>query len=281
VVAAAGDIACSPLAPNFNAGMGSASGCRQAHVSDLLLSGVHAVLALGDLQYESGVLADFEQSYALSWGRVKDWTYPVPGNHEYQTPAAAGYFDYFNGPGVASGRAGDRTKGYYAFDLGAWRLYALNSSCSGAGGCGPGSPQETWLRSDLAANPRACVLAYAHQARFASGRYVDDPAYEALWQALHEAGAEVVLGGHDHNYQRYAPLTPSGAPDPERGIRQFIVGTGGKSHYLLAPAPPAREAANDDTYGVLRLALHPSGYDWTFVPEAGRTFTDSGSDNCH
>ena len=209
MIAAAGDIACSPAEAEFNGGLGTASACRQPYTSDLLVGqNLAAVLLLGDAQYEEGTLSAFEASFDLSWGRIKSITYPAAGNHEYYTADAAGYFDYFNGPGNQTGSAGDRSKGYYSFDIGAWHLIALNSNCWAVGGCHAGSPQETWLRSDLAAHPNRCTLAYWHHPRFTSGFYGNDSTYQPFWQALQDHGAEVVLNGHDHNYQRYAPQTP-------------------------------------------------------------------------
>jgi acid phosphatase type 7 len=227
------------------------------------------VLPLGDIQYEDATLAKFWQSYDLSWGRFKSKTRPAPGNHEYLTFGAAGYFDYF---GTA---AGERGKGYYAHELGTWRLYALNSNIS----MSAGSAQEQWLRQDLAANPRSCVLAYFHHPRFSAGHYSDSTSTKPLWDALHAHGAELVLNGHDHNYQRYRPMRPDGTADPN-GIREIIVGTGGKNHTALR-ADSRREAANDTTFGVLKLTLRPDGYDWRFVPEAGATYSDAGSSLCH
>jgi hypothetical protein len=274
VIAAAGDIACDPSDGSFNGGSGTASACRMKATSQLL-SGVDAVIVPGDIQYENGSLAKFRSSYDLSWGRYKSITRPVPGNHEYQTPGAAGYFDYF---GAA---AGSRTKGYYSYDIGRWHIVALNSNCSQVGGCGVGSPQESWLRADLAAHPTSCTLAYWHHPRFSSGAHGSSTATDAFWRALHSYGAEVVITGHDHDYERFAPQSPSGAADAARGIRQFVVGTGGKSHYGFKTALPNSEVRNASTYGVLKLTLHPSSYDWRFVPEAGATFTDSGSSACH
>jgi acid phosphatase type 7 len=268
VIAAAGDIACDPTSSAFNNGLGTATGCRQKYVSDLL-GDADAVLPLGDIQYEDATLAKFWQSYDLSWGRFKSKTRPAPGNHEYLTSGAAGYFDYF---GTA---AGERGKGYYAHELGTWRLYALNSNIS----MSAGSAQEQWLRQDLAANPRSCVLAYFHHPRFSAGHYSDSTSTKPLWDALHAHGAELVLNGHDHNYQRYRPMRPDGTADPN-GVREIIAGTGGKSHYALR-ADGRRQAANDTTFGVLKLTLRPDGYDWRFVPEAGATYSDAGSSPCH
>ena len=274
IVAAAGDIACDPESGSFNGGNGTSSSCRQRYTSDLL-AGANAVLTLGDNQYEHGSLAQFQASYHPSWGRHFSRTYPSVGNHEYLTTKARGYFDYFGS------RAGDPNRGYYSFDIGGWHFIALNSNCSKVGGCGTGSPQHKWLEADLAASRAACTAAYWHHPRFASGHYSDNSSYQPFWQLLYADGAEIVLNGHDHNYQRYAPMTPSGSRDVARGIREFIVGTGGKSRYSVDASDTNREVANDSTYGVIKLTLRPTGYDWRFVPEAGKTFTDSGSDSCH
>lgn len=233
------------------------------------------VFTIGDNVYPSGTAAQFADCYDPSWGRHKARTRPSPGNHDYETSGAAGYFDYFGA------LAGDPAKGYYSYDLGEWHIIALNSNCSAVGGCGAGSPQEQWLRADLAAHPRACTLAYWHHPRFSSGRHGSNTAFQAFWQALYEYGADVVLNGHDHDYERFAPQNPSGVADPQHGIRQFVAGMGGRSHYLFEGSPIANsEVRNDDTFGVLKLTLHPTSYTWEFVPEAGKTFTDSGSEPC-
>lgn len=274
VIGAAGDIACDPTSSSFNGGNGTSSNCRQKAVSDVMLnSNLRSVITLGDLQYEDGTLTKFQQSYDPSWGRMKSITRPAVGNHEYLTAGASGYFQYF---GAA---AGDRTKGYYSYNIGAWHLIALNSNCSQVGGCGTGSPQEQWLRADLAANPNMCTLAYFHHPRFSSGQHGSNTSYDAIWRALYAAGVEVVLNGHDHIYERFAPQSPTAAADP-RGIQQFTVGTGGKNHTTIVAIQPNSVVRNTDTYGFLKLTLHASSYDWQFVPEPGKTFTDSGTRNC-
>jgi hypothetical protein len=236
---------------------------------------VNAVLALGDNQYEHGSLAQYQASYHPSWGRQLAKTYPSLGNHEYLTDQARGYFDYFGA------RAGDRSRGYYSFNIGSWHFVALNSNCSRVGGCGPGSPQYEWLRADLASSTASCTAAFWHHPRFSSGNYGDNSAYQPFWQLLYDDRAELVLNGHDHNYQRYAPMSPSGTRDDARGIREFVVGTGGKSRYAVDPTGTNREVAQGSTYGVIKLTLRPNAYDWRFVPEAGQTFSDSGSTPCH
>ena len=285
VIAAAGDISCDPGSPSFNGGNGSATACRQKYTSDLLVNaGLAAVLPLGDVQYYCGGYQAFLQSYDLSWGRVKDITRPVVGNHEYLTsggtdcnPAnqgAAGYFNYF---GAAAGNPG---QGYYSYDIGDWHLIALNSNCTDAGGCSPVSPQGKWLTADLAANSKWCTLAYWHIPLFSSGGRAEQNS-RALWQMLYDKDVDVVLNGHDHIYERFAPQTPDGIADPLRGIRQFTVGTGGGNHTSLVTIAANSEVRNTDTFGVLKLTLRLTGYDWEFVPEAGGTFTDSGSQECH
>jgi len=178
--------------------------------------------------------------------------------------------------------AGDPATGYYSYDLGTWHIIVLNSECKEVGGCNAGSQQEKWLRADLAAHPAACKLAYFHKPLFSSGRaHGDDLEIQPLWQALYDGSADVVVNGHDHDYERFAPQTPDAAPDPKRGIREFVVGTGGKNHRPFGTPRPNSEIRNADAFGVLKLTLKPTGYDWQFVPEAGKTFTDSGSGNCH
>ncbi len=276
MIAAAGDIACDPADSNFRGGAGTASACRMKATSDLLLGmELAGVLALGDNQYEDGALPKFRQSYDPTWGRLKSLTRPAVGNHEYGQPNASGHFAYF-GPA-----AGDPANGYYSFDIGTWHLIALNSNCSRVGGCGAGSPQELWLKADLAAHPAACTLAYWHHPRFSSGLHGSDLAYDAFWRDLYDAGADVVLVGHDHDYERFAPQDPRGAADPVRGIREFVVGTGGKTHYWFRSPQPNSEVRNWDTFGVLVLTLRSLGYDWRFISEPGRSFADSGRGFCH
>ena len=285
VIAAAGDIACDPASSSFNSGNGSASSCRQKYTSDLLANaGLAAVLALGDNQYYCAGYEAFLKSYDLSWGRVKSITYPAVGNHEYLTSGgtgcdstnagAAGHFEYF---GTA---AGDPSKGYYSFDIGSWHIIMLNSHCSGAGGCSATSPQGQWLRNDLASHSNYCTLAFWHVPLFSSGGRASST-YKTFWDALYQYDADVVLNAHDHIYERFAPQTPGGTRDDVRGVRQFTVGTGGSNHTSLVTVARNSEVRNDDTFGVLKLALHPGGYEWEFVPEAGRTFRDSGSGTCH
>jgi hypothetical protein len=237
-----------------------------------LLEGLAGTVAtLGDNAYESGTASEFSDCYAPTWGRAKDRTRPALGNHEYQTSGASGYFGYFD-PQVQSS--------YYSYELGSWHIVVLDSNCFQVGGCGAGSPQEQWLRQDLQDHPTSCTLAYWHHPRFSFGNYSNDSRTQALWRALDDAGAEIVLSGHDHNYQRWKPLNGAGDLDPN-GIRQFVVGTGGRSHYALGTPPANVEKSNGDTFGVLQLTLQATGYDWQFIPVAGESFTDTGSGTCH
>lgn len=276
VIAAAGDIACDPNDGSYNQGSGTSSVCHMKATADLIAArSPTAVLALGDNQYENGALAKYRESYDATWGRFKTITHPVAGNHDYGTRGATGYFAYF---GAA---AGDPAKGYYSFDLGAWHVIVLNSNCGAVRGCGAGSPQEQWLRDDLTASAdKTCVLAAWHHPRFSSGLHGSDAAYDAFFRDLYEARADVVLTGHDHDYERFARLSPRGEVEFGRGVREFVVGTGGRSRYPFMALHPSSEVQNSDTYGVLMLTLHPASYEWEFVPERGRTFTDRGSARC-
>lgn len=276
VIAAAGDIACDPANGNFNNGNGTEQSCRQKATSDLLINAnLTAVLPLGDNQYEYGILSTFEQSYDPSWGRVKDISYPVAGNHEYYRDNAKGYYDYFGE------RAGDRAKGYYSYNLGNWHLIALNSNCSNIGGCDENSPQMQWLKEDLEAHKNQCTLAYFHHPRFSSGKHGNHAQLDQIWKTLNQAGVEVVLSGHDHHYERFAPQDSEGNLDYGQGMRQFVLGMGGRSHYPVVKIQPNSEVQNSNTYGVLKLTLHSESYSWEFVPEIGETFSDRGSDLCH
>jgi hypothetical protein len=274
-IAAAGDIACDPESSGYESGRGSGLECRQLATSTLLAGRSYAaVLALGDIQYEDGTLAKLTASYDPSWGRMKAITRPVPGNHDYETDGAEGYFRYFGAS------AGEPAKGYYSFDLGGWHLIALNSNCGAVGGCSAGSPQERWLRADLAASAATCTLAYWHHPRFSSGRNGSDSLYAPFWQALYDANADVVLAGHDHHYERFAPQTAGGGLDLARGIRQFVVGTGGKAPRGLSWVRLNSEVRETASLGVLELTLGADAYEWRFRSAVG-SFTDSGSATCH
>jgi hypothetical protein len=230
------------------------------------------VFTAGDNAYSDGAPSEFAGCYNPSWGRHKTRTRPSPGNHDFRSSRGGPYYSYFGA------HAGEPGLGYYSYDLGAWHVISLNSNI----GMKAGSPQERWLRADLAATRAKCVLAYWHHPRFSSSNgHGNDPGTTPLWQALYEAGADIVLGGHDHTYERFAPQAPDGRADPERGIREFVVGTGGADHYGFDTVEPNSEVRNGDTWGVLKLTLMPDAYRWQFVPVAGKTFSDSGLGRCH
>lgn len=281
VIGAAGDIACDPADPGYSGGAGTVDRCQQRATSNLVVgTGLAGVLTLGDEQYDDATLSKFQQVYAGTWGRANQLAHPGIGNHEYLTSAAKGYFDYFNGAGNQTGPAGDRSKGYYSFNLGTWHVIALNSNCSQVG-CSSGGAQDQWLRADLASHPNACTLAFAHHPRFSSGLAGSNTNMGTLYQDLYNANADVMLTGHDHLYERFAPQSPSAAADPARGIREFVVGTGGKSLVDWSSIKANSQVRNNTTFGVLRLTLHSNSYDWKFAPIAGQSFSDSGSTACH
>jgi len=326
VLVAAGDVACDPdpASDAYNGGLGrvppeeTPGRCHQKYTADLIeFLGPTSVLALGDLQYDDGVLDKFTTSYAPAWGRasVKSRTRPVPGNHEYGSgststtdndiefdAAAAGYFTTFDQQLADDTAASDPQRGWYSFDVPVngtnWHIVALNSECTAglapdvgwSGGCEVGSEQERWLRADLATNDSDCTLAYWHHPLFSSDGSDGYPLTRPLWQALHDDYADIVLAGHRHNYERFAQQDPLGVPAPGRGVRSWIVGTGGHSLFeFLDPKLPTTEVRDNTSYGVLKLSLHGPGpghpkgwYEWQFVGDgqSGSTFADSGSADC-
>jgi len=265
-------------------GAGDIAGCTDLAgaqaTAKLLEKTPGVVFAAGDLAYESGSPAEFKNCYDATWGKFKDRTHPALGNHEYVDPTASGYFQYW---GAQAGQAG---KGYYSFELGDWHIIALNTNCyvKGFGGCAAGSPEETWLKEDLAAHPNACIIAFGHHALFSSGflkKHAIHPELKQLWEDLYAAHADLVLAGHEHSYERFAPQDPDGHLDAAHGIREIVVGTGGRSHDPLGFVIDNSEVRNASTYGVLKLTLTPSSYTWEFIPEEGKSFSDSGSGACH
>jgi acid phosphatase type 7 len=233
------------------------------------------IVAVGDLAYPEGSAAAFRKCYGPSWGSFAARTRPVIGNHEYLGSVAA-YLEYFDGRGPMPGRT------WYAFDVGPWRAYVLDSDCTESGGCGVRSPEGRWLAADLAANPRTCSIAFMHHPRFSTGHHGNDVALVPLWDILYRAHVDVVVSGHDHDYERFALLTPEGRRAPDRGIREFVVGTGGAPlRSFPRRAAPATQVRNSTTHGILQLRLDGHGYAWRFVPVAGRSFTDSGEGLCH
>ncbi len=235
------------------------------------------VQTVGDHAYEDGSPLLFANCYDPSWGRHKARTHPSVGDHDYGTADASGYFNYF---GTA---ASPGSNGYYSYDLGAWHIVVTNGICGEVpGGCEADSPQDRWLIQDLAAHPTQCTLGVIAGPRFSSGAtHGSEPEFERMWQDFYDAGADVILSADDHIYERFARQTPDGTRDDIRGLRGFVVGTGGRSHYPIGTVAANSEVRNNDTFGVLKLTLHAGSYSWQFVPEAGKTFTDSGVESCH
>jgi hypothetical protein len=255
VIAGAGDIATS-------------SGKKAATADVLSAINPTAVITLGDNAYPDGTLSQFQSYYEPTWGRFKTKTNPSPGNHDYHTSGAGGYFSYFGSRAPAA---------HYAWNIGAWRFYSLNSEIAHDAS----STQISWLKQDLAANPKACVGAYWHKPLFSSGKHGNIAGGRPFWDALYAANADLILVGHDHLYERFAPQTPSGQLDTARGIREFVVGTGGAGLYEFTTIRPNSEVRKNTVWGVLKLTLHASSYDWKFEPIAGQTFAESGSQACH
>ena len=265
-IAAAGDIACDP-AQN----VGTPQDCDQQATANLIGAiGPTAVLTLGDNQYENGTLAAFKTVFDPTWGKYRSIMYPAVGNHEYLTSGASGYFSYFGG--IAP---------YYSYNLGDWHMISLDSECSHVGGCQAGSAEEKWLRADLTAHNTLCTLVYWHEPRFSSGEHGDATQMTTIWTDLVAAHVDVVLSGHNHDYERFEPLGATGQPDPT-GITEFVVGTGGKNHYSFTHAPLVGEVVRSQAaFGVVRMLLGPSGFSWRFDSAPGYSFSDSGSAACH
>jgi Calcineurin-like phosphoesterase len=283
VLYAAGDVACGTTNPNYNGGTGTVAACRQQATADLMVAGAFsAVLALGDLQYDGASLSDFQQSYDRSWGRFKAQTYPVIGNHEGTAATAGrGYCAYFGAVAHCNSSGSQGGAAFYSFNLGTWHIVVLNSNCAAAGGCDVGSAQYNWLRGDLAANPRACTLVAQHHARWSSGYDGSNEFMQPIWQLVSASGADLVLSGHSHNYERFAPIDGAGGINAATGMRQFVVGTGGAFFTGIGGGrAPGSEVIQNTSFGVLRLVLHPTSYDWSFIPASGNSFTDSGSQAC-
>jgi 3',5'-cyclic AMP phosphodiesterase CpdA len=255
-------------------GAGDIANCDMlggARATAALLDGIDGtVFTTGDHAYQSGSAKDFEKCYEPTWGRHKARTRPAIGNHDMVTDHGKAYFEYFGE------NAGPPGLGYYSYDLGNWHIISLNSAAPARNN----SPQMKWLQQDLAAHPVDCTLAYWHIARFSSGAHGGDALMSDVWKTLYEAGADIVLSSHDHDYERFAPQTDKGKPDPERGIREFVVGTGGGGVYEFKSKAANSEVRDNSTYGVLKLTLKPGSYDWQFIPMAGKTFTDAGTGTC-
>lgn len=273
VIVAAGDISCDSATPQLP--------CKSKETSDLIMSerALHpalVVLPLGDLQYESGTLAEFRKNYHATWGRVNEYAHPVTGNHEYETRGATGYFDYFASVGVA---VGARNEGWYSYPIGDWRFIALNSNCGPLGGCTSGSAQYRWLQAELLQNKQKCTVAYMHHPFLSSGQNGSTPELLPMMRLLYENNVDIVLAGHDHLYERFNPITPDQVADPAKGLRLFTVGTGGRDLYEFSRVLPNSERRYKDSFGVLRITMKDLAYDWSFVNIAG-IVVDSGSGVC-
>jgi len=259
-------------------GAGDIAGCgsRGDEETAKLLDRIPGIVfTTGDNAYERGTPQEFAECFGPSWGRHKARIRPAAGNHDYATDGARGYFAYF---GAA---AGDPDKGYYSYNLGDWHVVVLNSNCAAVGGCGPDSAQARWLTADLARNSRRCSLAYWHHPRFSSGPHGNDKTVQTFWLILHAAGAEVVVNGHDHLYERFLPQTPAAVRDEARGVQQFTVGTGGRSLYRVRTIKPHSAVRHSSAFGVLRLTLWPGEYAWEFIVVGGAEIRDAGSRKCH
>lgn len=232
-----------------------------------------AIFTAGDNVYDLGAAIEYKNCFGPSWGRFKDRIHPSPGNHDYMTNKGRPYYAYF---GAA---AGEPLKGYYSYDLGDWHIVALNTNCNEVG-CGKESPEALWLRQDLQNSTRRCSLLYWHHPRWSSGLAGTNGAISTFWKIAYEFGAEVVVNGHDHDYERFAPQDGEGSADP-LGVREFVVGTGGAYLRKFGEVQPNSEVRNSSTHGVLKLLLYPDRYQWEFIPVEGGEFTDSGSGECH
>ena len=258
-------------------GAGDIASCESdaSEATARLLDGIEGmVFTLGDNVLQHGSADEYANCYDPTWGRHKERTRPVPGNHDYDTPGASGYFEYF---GESAGNPGE---GWYAFDHGSWRIIALNTNCGEIGGCDARSPQLAWLEAELSDNSHPCTLAYMHHPRFTSTPSGDDADLDAMWEVLYDHGAEIVLSGHAHTYERFSPMDPEGNHDPA-GIVQFVAGTGGNDLHAFDRISPHSESRNDQVHGVLRLTLKQGDYDWAFVPAGPGEFNDEGSGSCH
>jgi len=288
-MAVGGDVACGTTEANYNGGAGTATACHMKQTSDLVVAmAPQQVWALGDLQYNGGSLGDFTVSYQNSWGQFKSITKPVVGNHEYGTGGAAGYYTYFGD--LASPRQSGCTRdceGYYSFDVAVgsaqWHVAVINSECTRIGGgvgCAVGSPQYQWLDADLASHATAqCTAVLTHRPRWASNSFAS-PDIQPLVDVMDARGVDLLLAGHAHSYERFAPQNAAGQPDPA-GITEFAVGTGGRDSQGFGTVVSNSQVRKNQIFGVMKLTLRPAGYDWQFVPDPATPFADSGTGSCN
>jgi hypothetical protein len=284
VLAVGGDIACAPSDANYNGGNGTTGYCHMKATAGLIGQiNPTAVLELGDLQYNSGSSSDIKASYDPTWGAYKSKTKPTVGNHEYGTSGASGYFSYF-GTAASPQQSGCTSNclGYYSFDVGAWHLVSINSECSrlnGGAGCAVGSPQETWLKNDLANNSKPCTLVFDHRPRWSSNSFAW-PDIAPLVTDMYNAHVDLLLSGHSHSYERFAPQNPSGGADAN-GVREFVVGTGGSFFTGFSTIVANSQVHKSNIFGVMKLTLHSTSYDWSFVADPSTPYSDSGTGSCH
>jgi hypothetical protein len=267
------------LQPSILVGAGDIASCASGGdeaTAALVANMPGQVFTAGDNAYDNGSAKNYANCYDPSWGAFKDRTRPAAGNHEYNTVDATPYFDYF---GAA---AGPRGLGYYSYDLDRyWHVIVLNSNCAEVGGCDEASAQYAWLRNDLRTHPRKHFIAIWHHPRYNSGSHGNDQELDPFWDLLYARGAEIVISGHAHDYERFAPMDDHGDRDEAQGIREFVVGTGGRNLVNVGEPKPNSEVLDNSTFGVLQLSLYPDHYDWQFIPVAGGEFSDSGSTFCH
>jgi hypothetical protein len=274
---AGASVPASPLADPVLVGAGDIADCGltdDSATAALVDAIPGAVFTAGDNAYPDGSAAQFRDCYQPTWGRFLARTRPAPGNHDWVTKGLAGYLGYFGAAAAPHGTS------WYSYDLGAWHVVVLDSDCSSVGGCGADSVQGLWLAADLQASTARCTLAIWHHPRFSSGEHGNDSGVAPFWQTLYDGGADLVINGHDHDYERFAPQDPNGRPDAGRGIREFVVGTGGAALRGFSTTAPNSELRAALVHGVIRLVLHPTSYAWTFLPASG-TFSDSGNGTCH
>jgi hypothetical protein len=282
VIALAGDIACDPEDADYNGGLGTAGHCHMKKTASLAQGIKPAkVLTLGDHQYNSGSSADFLASYDKSWNVVKSLTRPVVGNHEYGTSGAGGYFGYFKTSATGGTTCLSNCRGYYSFDLGSWHIVAINTECSridGGVGCATGSPQEVWLKNDLAAHPAKCTLVFGHRPRWSSNSFASAD-IAPLINDMVAARVDVYVAGHSHSYERFAPMNASGAAS-STGMTEIVVGTGGSFFTGFGTAVPNSVVRKSDVFGVMKMTLRATSYTWSFVADPSTPFSDSGSRSC-
>lgn len=270
VMTAASDVPPAPDVVFVGAGDIAVCGASGAEATARLLDRMPgSIFTLGDNVYPRGTSEQFTNCYAPTWGRHLARTYPTPGNHDWEVDAGAPYFSYF---GQAAGPVG---RGYYSYTLGGWHILSLNSNVPAV----PGSAQYEWAQADLSTSRASCTLTYWHHPLFSSGPNGNNGQMREMWRLLQSYGVEIVLTGHDHQYERFAPQDADGLPDPH-GIREFVVGTGGAGLYQPKAIQPNSEVRENQTWGILRLTLHARDYDWEFVPVEGQSFRDFGSGSC-